>query len=37
MDLTAVEDVRRLKYRYFRTLDLKEWEPRTSPTIPRST
>ena len=26
MDLEAVESVRRLKYRYFRTLDLKLWE-----------
>ncbi len=26
MDLAAVEEIKRLKYRYFRTLDLKEWE-----------
>lgn len=26
MDLGALEDLRRLKYRYFRTLDLKDWE-----------
>ena len=26
MDLSALEDLRRLKYRYFRTLDLKDWE-----------
>ncbi|MBF6067693.1 nuclear transport factor 2 family protein [Nocardia farcinica] len=26
MDLAAIEDVRRLKYRYFRTLDLKLWD-----------
>ncbi|WP_054813935.1 nuclear transport factor 2 family protein [Nocardia arizonensis] len=26
MDLAAVEDIRQLKYRYFRTLDLKEWD-----------
>jgi hypothetical protein len=26
MDLHAIEDVKRLKYRYFRTLDLKSWE-----------
>lgn len=26
MDLEAVESVRRLKYRYFRTLDLKLWD-----------
>ena len=25
MDLGALEDLRRLKYRYFRTLDLKDW------------
>ena len=27
MDLSALEDLRQLKYRYFRTLDLKDWEP----------
>ena len=26
MDLAALEEIRRLKYRYFRTLDLKMWE-----------
>ncbi|MBF6469217.1 nuclear transport factor 2 family protein [Nocardia beijingensis] len=26
MDLDAIEAVRQLKYRYFRTLDLKEWD-----------
>ena len=26
MDLEALEDIRRLKYRYFRTLDLKLWD-----------
>jgi hypothetical protein len=26
MDLAALEEIRRLKYRYFRTLDLKEWD-----------
>jgi hypothetical protein len=26
MDLAALEEIRQLKYRYFRTLDLKEWE-----------
>jgi hypothetical protein len=26
MDLVALEEIRRLKYRYFRTLDLKEWD-----------
>jgi len=26
MDLAAIEEIRQLKYRYFRTLDLKEWE-----------
>ena len=26
MDLVAIEEIRQLKYRYFRTLDLKEWE-----------
>lgn len=26
MDLAAIEAIRQLKYRYFRTLDLKEWE-----------
>ncbi|WP_405181323.1 nuclear transport factor 2 family protein [Nocardia sp. NBC_01377] len=26
MDLAAVEAVRQLKYRYFRTLDLKQWD-----------
>jgi hypothetical protein len=26
MDLEAIEEIRRLKYRYFRTLDLKDWE-----------
>ncbi|MFC9788269.1 nuclear transport factor 2 family protein [Rhodococcus sp. NPDC127528] len=26
MDLAAIEDVRQLKYRYFRTLDLKLWD-----------
>ena len=25
MDLVAIEEIKRLKYRYFRTLDLKEW------------
>lgn len=25
MDLAALEDIRQLKYRYFRTLDTKEW------------
>jgi hypothetical protein len=25
MDLAALEEIRRLKYRYFRTLDLKDW------------
>jgi uncharacterized protein (TIGR02246 family) len=26
MDLEALEEIRRLKYRYFRTLDLKQWD-----------
>jgi hypothetical protein len=26
VDLTTLEDLRRLKYRYFRTLDLKQWD-----------
>ena len=26
MDLASVEEIKRLKHRYFRTLDLKEWE-----------
>ena len=26
MDLTAIEEIRQLKYRYFRTLDLKMWD-----------
>ena len=26
MDLTAIEEIRQLKYRYFRSLDLKEWD-----------
>jgi len=26
VDLTTLEDLRRLKYRYFRTLDLKRWD-----------
>jgi hypothetical protein len=26
MDLTAIEEIKRLKYRYFRTLDLKMWD-----------
>lgn len=26
MDLEAIEEIKRLKYRYFRTLDLKAWE-----------
>ena len=26
MDLAAIEEIKRLKYRYFRTLDLKEWD-----------
>jgi hypothetical protein len=26
MDLNALEEIRRLKYRYFRTLDLKLWD-----------
>ena len=26
MDLVALEEIRQLKYRYFRALDLKEWE-----------
>jgi hypothetical protein len=26
MDLEAIEEIRQLKYRFFRTLDLKEWE-----------
>jgi hypothetical protein len=26
MDLVAIEEIKRLKYRYFRTLDLKMWE-----------
>jgi hypothetical protein len=26
MDLEAIEEIRQLKYRYFRTLDLKEWD-----------
>ena len=26
MDLEAIEEIKRLKYRYFRTLDLKDWE-----------
>jgi hypothetical protein len=25
MDLAAIEEIKRLKYRYFRTLDLKSW------------
>ena len=26
MDLAAIEEIKRLKYRYFRTLDLKMWD-----------
>jgi len=26
MDLIAIEEIRQLKYRYFRTLDMKEWD-----------
>jgi hypothetical protein len=26
MDLEAIEEIKRLKYRYFRTLDLKSWD-----------
>lgn len=26
MDLEALEEIRQLKYRYFRTLDMKEWD-----------
>ena len=26
MDLAAIEDIKRLKYRYFRSLDLKDWD-----------
>ena len=26
MDLVSIEELRRLKYRYFRTLDLKQWD-----------
>jgi hypothetical protein len=26
MDLASIEEIRQLKYRYFRTLDLKEWD-----------
>ncbi|HWJ10331.1 MAG TPA: nuclear transport factor 2 family protein, partial [Nocardioides sp.] len=26
MDLAAIEEIKRLKHRYFRTLDLKQWE-----------
>lgn len=26
MDLVAIEEIRQLKYRYFRSLDLKEWD-----------
>lgn len=26
MDLLAIEEIRQLKYRYFRTLDLKDWD-----------
>lgn len=26
MDLTAIEEIRQLKYRYFRTLDMKQWD-----------
>jgi hypothetical protein len=26
MDLAALEEIKRLKYRYFRSLDLKDWE-----------
>src|SRR3954447_16205004 len=26
MDLVAIEELKRLKHRYFRTLDLKKWE-----------
>lgn len=26
MDLESIESIRQLKYRYFRTLDLKDWE-----------
>ena len=26
MDLTAIEEIRQLKYRYFRSLDLKQWD-----------
>ncbi len=27
MDLASIEEIRQLKYRYFRTLDLKDWAP----------
>ena len=26
MDLVALEEIKRLKYRYFRSLDLKDWD-----------
>lgn len=27
MDLASIEEIKRLKHRYFRTLDLKDWAP----------
>ena len=37
MDLVALEEVKQLKYRYLRTLDLKQWEAFEALFVPEAT
>jgi hypothetical protein len=37
VDLAALEDIRRLKYRYLRALDLKRWDEFSQTLLPQAT
>ena len=37
MDLTAIDEIKQLKYRYLRTLDLKKWEEFEQLFVPEAT
>jgi hypothetical protein len=35
MDFASIEEIKQLKYRYLRTLDLKQWDEFTAVLLPR--
>jgi hypothetical protein len=37
MDVASIEEIKQLKYRYLRTLDLKQWDEFTAVFVPEAT